>query len=237
MIVAAVLMKSRWLLVVTSLLYTGVLAHGQSSARHVNQQRLWATIEKLSEFGRPAGAGFDGGVTRVGFSEADLAARTWLMQLMREAGLTVRVDPAGNIFGRRPGNENLPVLLFGSHIDSVLSGGNFDGDVGSLGALEVMRALNDGSIATRHPLEMVIWTNEEGNHFGRGLLGSSAAAGLLSADVLDRKDEEGKTLADWLRRYGQDPARLADASINPGSLAAYLELHIEQGGVLDDTQN
>ncbi len=80
----------------------------------------------------------------------------------------------------------------------------------------------------------MIWTNEEGNHFNQGLLGSSAAAGLLSADVLDRKDDEGKTLADWLRRYGQDPARLADARIKPGSLAAYLELHIEQGGVLDE---
>jgi N-carbamoyl-L-amino-acid hydrolase len=97
-----------------------------------------------------------------------------------------------------------------------------------------MRALNDGKIATRHPLEMVIWTNEEGHHFGRALLGSSAAAGLLSPDVLERKDEEGKTLADWLRRYGQDPARLADARIPRGSLAAYLELHIEQGGVLDE---
>ncbi len=144
-------MKSRWLVAVTAFLYVGVLAHGQSSERHVNQQRLWATIEKLSEFGRPAGAGFEAGVTRIGFSEADLAARTWLMQLWREAGLTVRVDPAGNIFGRRPGNENLPVLLFGSHIDSVLNGGNFDGPVGSLGALEVIRALNDGQITTRHP--------------------------------------------------------------------------------------
>ena len=225
-------MKFRWLLALAVLLFVGFLAHAQSPMRHVNQQRLWDTVEQLSEFGRPAGAGFEGGVTRVGFSEADLAARTWFMQLMREAGLTVRVDPAGNILGLRPGNENLPVLLFGSHIDSVPSGGNFDGDVGSLAALEVMRALNDGKMTTRHPLEMVIWTNEEGNHFSQWV-GSPAAAGRLSAAVLERKDEEGKTLADWLRRYGQDPARLADARIEPGSLAAYLELHIEQGGVLD----
>src|SRR5215470_12877367 len=226
-------MKSGWLITVAILLFVGLVPHAQS-LRHVNQQRLWATIETLSEFGRPAGAGFEGGVTRLGFSETDVAARTWLMQLMREAGLTVRVDPAGNIFGRRPGNENLPVLLFGSHIDSVLGGGNFDGDVGSLGALEVMRALNDRKIATRHPLDMVIWTNEEGNHFSQGELGSSAAAGLLSADVLNRMDEQGKTLADWLRRYGQDPARLSDARIPSGAVAAYLELHIEQGGVLDE---
>jgi N-carbamoyl-L-amino-acid hydrolase len=237
-------MKLRLSLVLAVLLLASFLAFAQAPARNVNQQRLWATLEKLSEFGRPAGAGFDAGVTRVGFSEADLAAREYVMGLMRDAGLIVRVDPAGNIFGRRPsassgqaaGSENLPTLLFGSHIDSVPRGGNFDGDVGSLGALEVMRALNDGKISTRHPLEMVIWTNEEGHHFGRGLLGSSAAAGLLPADVLARKDEEGKTLADWLRRYGQDPARLADARIPADSLAAYLELHIEQGGVLDESK-
>src|SRR5262249_3328146 len=155
-----------------------LLVYAQPPVLHVNQRRLWSTLEKLSEFGRPAGTGFEAGVTRLGFSEADLAARSWLIQQMRDSGLGVRVAAAGNILGRRAGEETLPIILFGSHIDSVPSGGNFDGDVGSLGALEVMRALNDGKITTRHPLEMVIWTNEEGHHFGRGLLGSSAAAGL-----------------------------------------------------------
>ena len=220
----------------TFVLLASFLAFAQAPARHVNQQRLWGTIEKLSEFGRPAGGGFDAGVTRLGFSEADLAARTWLMQQMRDAGLEVRVDPAGNIFGHRAGSEKFPTILFGSHIDSVPHGGNFDGDVGSLGALEVMRALNDGKISTRHPLEMVVWTNEEGHHFGQSLLGSSAAAGLLPQEVLDRKDEDGKALADWLRLHGQDPARIGDARIPPAALAAYLELHIEQGGVLDESK-
>jgi len=229
-------MKLRPSRVLTVLLLAAAFAFAQAPPRHINPLRLWSTLEKLSEFGRPAGAGFEGGVTRVGFSEEDLAARAWLMQLMRDAGLEVRVDPAGNIFGHRAGSEKFPTILFGSHIDSVPHGGNFDGDVGSLGALEVMRALNDKKVSTRHPLEMVVWTNEEGHHFGRGLLGSSAATGLLPADVLARKDEEGKTLADWLRRYGQDPARLADARIPSGSLAAYLELHIEQGGVLDESK-
>jgi beta-ureidopropionase / N-carbamoyl-L-amino-acid hydrolase len=229
-------MNRKLSLAMTFVLLAACFAYAQGTARHVQQQRFWGTIEKLSEFGRPAGAGFEAGVSRVGFSEAELAARAWLMQQMSEAGLEVRVDPAGNIFGRRAGSEKLPTLLFGSHVDSVPTGGNFDGDVGSLGALEVMRALADAKITTRHPLEMVVWTNEEGHHFGRGLLGSSAAAGLLSADVLERKDEEGKTLADWLRRYGQDPARLADARIPSGSLAAYLELHIEQGAVLDESK-
>lgn len=204
------------------------------NTRHVNQQRLWSTIEKLSEFGRPAGTGFEGGVTRLGFSEVDLAARAWLTQLMRDSGLAVRMDQAGNIFGRRPGSENLPVLLFGSHIDSVMNGGNFDGDVGTLGALEVIRALNDAGVRTRHPLEVVIWSDEEGNHFGRGEIGSAAAAGVIEADLLDRRGADGKTLADWLRRYGQDPARLSEARIPGSALAGYLELHIEQGGVLDD---
>ncbi len=197
---------------------------------HVNPQRLRQTLEKLSEFGRNP----EGGVTRLGFSEADLAAREYVMGLMRQAGLEVRVDPAGNIFGRRAGKENLPVLLFGSHIDSVPHGGNFDGDVGSLGAVEVIRALNEHRVTTRHPLEAVIWANEEGHHFGKGVFGSAAAAGLLGPEILARRDEQGQTLADWLRRYGQDPARFAEARIRPGAVAGYLELHIEQGAVLDE---
>jgi beta-ureidopropionase / N-carbamoyl-L-amino-acid hydrolase len=149
--------------------------------------------------------------------------------LMRQAGLEVRVDPAGNIFGLRAGSEKLPILLFGSHIDSVLHGGNFDGDVGSMSAIEVLRTLNDAGVKTRHPLEAVIWANEEGNHFGIGTLGSGVASGALGPEILTVKDEQGLTLADWLRRYGQNPARFADARISRGSLAAYLELHIEQG--------
>ena len=199
---------------------------------HVDSQRLQGTLERLSEFGRNP----EGGVTRIGFSEADLAARGYIGGLMKEAGLEVRVDPAGNMFGLRAGSERLPKLLFGSHIDSVLHGGNFDGDVGSMGAIEVIRALNDARVKTRHPLEVVIWTNEEGNHFGLGTLGSGVAAGLLGPEILDRKDEQGLTIADWLRRYGQDPSRLTDARIPRGALAGFLELHIEQGPSLDEAK-
>ncbi len=112
------------------------VAHAQSANSptfHINSQRLQGTLEKLSEFDRNP----EGGVTRLGFSETDLAAREYVTGLMRQAGLEVRIDPAGNIFGLRAGSENLPILLFGSHIDSVLHGGNFDGDVGSMGAIEV----------------------------------------------------------------------------------------------------
>jgi beta-ureidopropionase / N-carbamoyl-L-amino-acid hydrolase len=203
-----------------------------AQARHINPQRLQDTLEKLSAFGRNP----EGGVTRLGFSQADLDARTYVTGLMTDAGLEVRVDPAGNIFGRRAGSEQLPTLLFGSHIDSVPHGGNFDGPLGSLGAIEVIRALNDGNVTTRHPLEVVIWTNEEGPHFGISALGSGVAAGVLGPEILVRKDDEGQTVADWLRRYGQDPARLTDARIAPGALAAILELHIEQGPVLEESK-
>jgi len=200
--------------------------------RHVNQDRLWTTLQKLGEFGKNP----EGGVSRVGFTEADLAGRTYAIGLMREAGLEVHVDPAGNIFGRRPGSEKLPVLLFGSHVDSVPHGGNYDGDVGSLGAIEVIRALNEAHLITRHPLEVVIWTNEEGGRFYSGLVGSSAAAGILPLDIATRQDENGEKLSDWLTRMGGDASRIAAAKIAPGTVSGYLELHIEQGAVLDEAK-
>lgn len=208
--------------------------HSQSAAaaRHVKQERLWDTLQKLSEFGKNP----EGGVSRVGFTEADLAGRAYATSLMREAGLEVRVDAAGNIFGRRSGSAKLPVLLFGSHIDSVPHGGNFDGDVGSLGSIEVVRALNEGHVTTRHPLEVVIWTNEEGGRFYSGLFGSSAAAGVLPADIAERRDDKGEKLSDWLAKMGGDAARLADARIASGTASGYLELHIEQGAVLDEAK-
>ena len=207
----------------------------------IQRDRLRATLEELSKFGRNP----EGGVSRIAFSDADRAGREYVIGLMRDAGLTVRVDNAANIIGRREGRENLPVILFGSHIDSVPHGGNFDGDVGSLGAIEVIRAMNAAGVRTRHPLEVVVWTNEEGHHFGKPLTGARAAAGMLPADELNVKDEDGLTLADWLRRYGLDPARIsaesrgelrldgAEARRPPGSVAAYFELHIEQGGRLE----
>ena len=116
-----------------------------AQARRINSQRLQATLEKLSEFGRHP----EGGVTRLGFLQADLDARTYVTSLMKDAGLEIRVDPAGNIFGRRSGSDQLPTILFGSHINSVPRGGNFDGPLGSLGAIEVIRTLNDNHLATR----------------------------------------------------------------------------------------
>jgi beta-ureidopropionase / N-carbamoyl-L-amino-acid hydrolase len=202
------------------------------TAPHIDAARLQANLEHLSEIGRdPAG-----GITRLGLSQAELDAHTYAIGLMKDAGLTVRIDAAGNVFGRRDGSAKLPVLLFGSHLDSVPHGGAYDGPLGAVGAIEVIRTLNAAHVKTRHPLEVVVWTNEEGPHFGISAFGSSVAAGSVGPEVLDRKDEQGETVADWLRRYGQDPGQLATARIAPGSLAAIVELHIEQGPNLEEAR-
>ena len=200
-----------------------------NDALRVNGDRLRAHLEGLSVYGRPAGGNFADGVSRTAYSDADVAGRQYVMGLMRDAGLEPRIDTGGNIHALRKGSESsLPPILFGSHIDSVPSGGNFDGDVGSLGALEVVQTLQEHSIQTRHPLHYVIWQNEEG-----GLVGSSIAAGELPASGLQRVASSGLTIEQGIRKIGGDPARLADARIAKGSLRAYLELHIEQGGNLD----
>jgi N-carbamoyl-L-amino-acid hydrolase len=152
---------------------------------------------------------------------------------MKEAGLQVRVDAAGSIIGRREGSDPTAApILFGSHIDSVPNGGNFDGDLGTLAAIEVARALGEQRVTTRHPLEVVVWVNEEGVAFGNGLCGSRAAAGQLVAGELGHV-WNGMTKAQAIRRVGGDPDRIDDARRAPGSIHCYLELHIEQGGVLD----
>jgi len=195
----------------------------------VNGNRLRQHLEGLSVFGRPAGGTFADGVSRVAYTDADVAGRKYFMELMRQAGLTPRIDAAGNIFGRREGTEaSLPPILFGSHIDSVPSGGNFDGDVGSMSALEVMQTLSEHGVKTRHPLEMAVWQNEEG-----GLVGSMAAAGELTARDLERVSQSGMKVADGIRKIGGDPARLNEARRPKGGQACYLELHIEQGGTLE----
>lgn len=193
---------------------------------HASPERMAARIQALSEFG----ANPEGGVSRVAFSEADLAGRAYISQLMREAGLDVRIDTAGNIIGRRAGTVGeLPPILFGSHIDSVPGGGNFDGDVGVIGAIEVIELMNEHGITTRHPLEVVSFTDEEG-----GLTGSLAMAGGLSDELLEMVTHSGLTVADGIRKVGGDPDRIGAAAREPGDVAAYIELHIEQGAILDE---
>jgi beta-ureidopropionase / N-carbamoyl-L-amino-acid hydrolase len=199
----------------------------------VEARTLRRRIEALSAFGRPAGGAFADGVSRVAYSDADVEGRRYVIAEMKGAGLQPRIDPAGNIFATRPGTESRsPPILFGSHIDSVPNGGNFDGDLGSLAALGAIEALAAGGVTTRHPLEMVIWAHEEGFAFGRGLACSRIAAGdFMPADL----DEvwQGMRRSEAIRKIGGDPARIAQARRARGSHHCYLELHIEQGGTLD----
>jgi beta-ureidopropionase / N-carbamoyl-L-amino-acid hydrolase len=217
----------------------GVGLHARQGPRaapavRADARRLRDRLETLSTFGRPAGGTFADGVTRVAYSDADVAGRGYVMAQMRTAGLQPRIDPAGNIFARRPGTDNLPPILFGSHIDSVPSGGNFDGDLGSLSALAVLEALEAAGVRTRHPLEMVVWAHEEGFAFGRGLACSRIAAGDFKPADLDEV-WNGMRRADAIRRIGGDPDRIGEARRPKGSHHCYLELHIEQGGTLDRT--
>jgi N-carbamoyl-L-amino-acid hydrolase len=207
-------------------LVPAVVAADASPARHVNADRMSERIEALSEFG----ANPEGGVSRVAFSAADIAGRNYIKTLMREAGLVVRVDTAGNIVGRREGREpELPAIMFGSHIDSVPGGGNYDGDVGVIGAIEVAEVLEEQGIVTRHPFEIVSFTDEEG-----GLVGSLAMAKGLTADNLDEVSHSGLTIREGIRAVGGDPERLELARREPGELTAFIELHIEQGAILDE---
>jgi N-carbamoyl-L-amino-acid hydrolase len=182
-------------------------------------------IEALSQFGSNP----EGGVSRVGFGDADLAGRAWLVDEMESLGLEVRIDAAGNIFGRRAGSfDSFPTILFGSHIDSVPGGGNYDGQVGVVGALEVISLLNEQGIVTRHPLEVVSFSDEEG-----GLTGSRALIGKLTDAAMNVVTNSGYTVREGIARVGGDPARIAQAARDPASLRAFLELHIEQGGLLE----
>jgi N-carbamoyl-L-amino-acid hydrolase len=206
------------------------LSFAQSSTAdlRIDAARLQQSLEGLSVYGRPAGGTFADGVSRVAYSDADIAGRKYAMELMHAAGLEPRIDAAGNIMGWRDGSDrSLKPILFGSHIDSVPSGGNFDGDVGSMSAIEVAHALKEHGVTTRHPLQIVIWSNEEAL-----TMGSRAAVGDLHPEDLDRM-YNGIRMSDGLRKIGGDPARLDEARMPPGSFHCYLELHIEQGGTLD----
>jgi N-carbamoyl-L-amino-acid hydrolase len=196
----------------------------QRAPLRVNGGRLNATIGRLDSIGRTPR-----GINRVAYSEADLAGRAFTLDLFREAGLNARIDPAGNIFARLDATDrSLKPILIGSHVDSVTDGGNYDGPVGSMSAIEVARSLREQNVRLRHPLEVVIWSNEEG-----GTVGSRSAIGHVAAADLDRVARSGKTIREGIGIVGGNVARLADAVIKPGDLHCYMELHIEQGGLLD----
>jgi N-carbamoyl-L-amino-acid hydrolase len=212
----------------TSTLLAGMPAVAWQAGRpelpRVHGERLNAHLDALADLGKTA----DGGNGRVAYSDGDREAREFVMRLMAEARLQAHIDVAGNIVGRRPGREPaLRPLIMGSHIDSVPDGGHFDGQVGSIGAIEVAQTLAESALELRHPLEVVIFQNEEG-----GTVGSRAVARGLTEEALDVASASGKTVREGIRSIGGDPQRLAGAVRKKGDVAAYLELHVEQGGIL-----
>jgi len=195
-----------------------------TSQLRVNGQRVNAHLAELSQFGKTP----EGGTHRLAYSEADLKGREYAMKLMREAKLDVSIDAAGNIVGRRAGGDpNLKPLIIGSHIDSVPEGGSYDGQVGSMGAIEVAQTLAENNVALRHPLEVILFQNEEG-----GTIGSHAIAVGLTEKELNLVTNSKKTIREGVKFIGGDPNKLAGVVRKPGSIAAYVELHIEQGGLL-----
>ena len=193
-------------------------------------RRLQTDWERLSEFRDPGQAGW----TRRPFTPEYRAARVWLAGRMGEAGLATRVDAAGNLVGRREGRRpDLPPVLIGSHLDTVAGGGRFDGIVGVLGALEVARCLAAAGIELEHPLEVVDFLAEEPTDFGISCVGSRGMTGTLEAQALARRDPSGQTLAEAIESVGGRPDSLPAAIRRSGEVALMVELHIEQGPVLE----
>jgi N-carbamoyl-L-amino-acid hydrolase len=191
----------------------------------VNSNRISNRIFELAKFGLDdKGRGY-----RVAYTKADIEGRAWFMDLMKKAGLNPIIDAAGNIIGKRKGkNASLKPIAFGSHIDMVPDGGNYDGTVGSIGALEIIETLNENNIITDHPLELIIFSNEEG-----GTIGSIAMVGNLTPEGLLQKSQSGVTMAEGIKAIGGNPDHIQSCIRYKGDLHAWLELHIEQGGILE----
>lgn len=191
----------------------------------VNQDRLENRIVELAKFGLQE----NGETERVAFSDADVEAQKWVLQTLKDLGLKVHVDFAGNVIGIREGkNATKKPISFGSHIDRVPNGGNYDGCVGTMAAIEVLEILNENKITTQHPLEIIIFSNEEG-----GVMGSRAIAGHLGKNALGVVNSTGYSMAKGIMRLGGDTTRIAEVARKKGDVAAFLELHIEQGGILE----
>jgi hydantoinase/carbamoylase family amidase len=198
----------------------------------INPERLERDLVELAQFGALPG----GGIVRSALSDADLAARAWLKSRMREAGMEVREDEAANIIGRwTPPDASAasPCIAFGSHCDTVPNGGKFDGALGLCAALEALRAIRESRVPLPCPLELLVLTDEEGSHFA-GTLGSRAMFGLLAEGEIYRSKGGGQSsFADSLRRIGRNPEEIGRAIRSPSDFRAFLELHIEQGPVLE----
>jgi N-carbamoyl-L-amino-acid hydrolase len=193
----------------------------------IDRKRLEQSIEELGRIGATA----RGGLTRLALTDEDKRGRDWMVARMKEAGLRVSVDRMGNIFGERAGTEPLPPVMVGSHVDSVPTGGKYDGQLGVLCGLETIRALDDHRVRTRHPVALVIFTNEEGARFQPAMIASGVMAGKIALeDAYNARDKDGLRLVDELERIGY----LGPEPCVPRPMRAYLELHIEQGPFLEE---
>lgn len=193
----------------------------------IDAKRYWSTVERSAEIG----VGRPGGLARVALSDADREMRDQFVAWCRDAGFAVSVDRVGSIFARRAGkDESLPPVVVGSHLDTQVNGGRYDGIVGVLAGLEILRTLNEGNIQTKRAIEVVDWTNEEGARFSPPMIAAGAFAGVYAVDwVLERRDDEGRRLGDELARIGY----AGSAPVGGRRLDSYFELHIEQGPLLD----
>jgi len=193
----------------------------------IDRARLQASIEELGRIG----ATERGGLTRLALTDEDKRGRDLLVRWMRQAGLRVSVDQMGNIFGERAGQPGQPPVMMGSHADSVPTGGKYDGQLGVLCGLETIRVLNDHRVRTRHPVTLVIFTNEEGARFQPAMIASGVMAGKIPLeDAYNARDKDGLRLVDELERIGY----LGSEPCVPRPIRAYLELHIEQGPFLEE---
>jgi N-carbamoyl-L-amino-acid hydrolase len=193
----------------------------------INGQRLRESLETMARFGATPG----GGVQRLTLSDEDKKARDQFVEWLKALDLEITIDEMGNIFGRRDGRDNSwPPVLSGSHIDSQPKGGRFDGILGVMGPLEVLRTLNENNIETERPIVIVDWTNEEGSRFAPAMVSSGVWAGALDKQwVYDRTDINGKRFEDELIRIGYK----GDAPAKAWPIHAYYEYHIEQGPILE----
>lgn len=196
-----------------------------------NLSRIRKDLENLACFNATP----EKGLTRFSLTPEDRGARDYLAGQLRQLDVNVYEDAAANLVGRREGADpSLPPVMIGSHFDSVRNGGNFDGQAGVVAALEILRCLEENNIRTAHPIEMIAMIEEEGGRFKSGVLASRAMALGLTLDELERhKDEDGISIAEAMTSFGFDPSRIAEARRNPGEVRAFLELHIEQGPLLE----
>lgn len=195
----------------------------------LNAERLWTRVETLSKLTLP-----DVAWTRRAFSPLFSEARQWLRQEFAAAGLTVRQDAGGNLIGSRAGrNAQRAPIISGSHCDTVVGGGRFDGIIGVLSAIEVAHTLQEQGIVLEHPFEVIDFLSEEPSDYGISCVGSRAFSGVLDGGMLAARNAAGETLADGMRRIGGDPDALHLPLRAAGSTAAFVELHIEQGPVLE----